>query len=349
MGKKIKCVVWDLDNTIWKGILSEDSEVQLKPHILEIIKELDARGILQSISSKNYEKYAIEKMKEMGIEEYFIYPQINWESKADSVENIAKSINIGIDTLMFIDDQPFERDEVSFAHPEVLCIAPPETSEEFLKMDELNPRFITADSKIRRVLYQTDIIRNEAEMKFNGSKIDFLKTLGMKLSIKEAAEEDLQRAEELTVRTHQMNSTGYTYSYEELKELISSPEYKVLVVKLEDKYGTYGVIGLALLRTHQKYWNIYLLLMSCRVMSRGIGSVLINFIINLARENGVELKARFVPTDRNRTMYMTYKFANFSEISNDDNMIVFQADLKSKRIIPDYYTIEFNGIDGIKY
>lgn len=348
MGKKIKCVVWDLDNTIWEGVLSEDPQVELKQHIVEIIEELDNRGILQSISSKNYEKYAMKKMKELGIEKYFIYPQINWESKADSVENIAKSINIGIDTLMFIDDQPFERDEVAFAHPEVLCVAPPENVEEFLKMDELNPRFITADSKIRRQLYQTDIIRNEAEMKFNGSKIDFLRTLDMKLTIKEAEEEDLQRAEELTVRTHQMNSTGYTYSYEELKELISSNLYKVLVVQLEDKYGTYGVIGLALLRTHKTYWNIYLLLMSCRVMSRGVGSVLINFITNLARKNEVDLRARFVPTDRNRTMYMTYKFANFSEISNADDMILFQANLQSERVIPDYYTIEFSGIDGVE-
>lgn len=209
-----------------------------------------------------------------------------------------------------------------------------------LDMDELNPRFVTEDSCIRRKLYQTDIIRNEAEKNHIGSKVEFLKTLGMKVSIKEADVSDLQRVEELTVRTHQMNSTGYTYSYEELCDLITSEKYMVLIVQLDDKYGTYGKIGVILLRKHNDYWNLYLLLMSCRVMSRGIGSVMLNYIINLARKNNVKLKARFVETDRNRIMYMTYKFAGFKEILRSEENIILEADMSNERVIPDYYEIE---------
>ncbi len=340
MSKKIKCVVWDLDDTLWNGILIEDKFVDLKKGILDVIKTLDMRGILQSICSKNYENDAMEQLKHLGIAEYFIYPQISWDNKADGIERIAKSINISIDTLMFIDDQKFERDEVNFVHKDVLCIEPPEDIATILDMDELNPRFVTEDSCIRRQLYQTDIIRNEAEKNYIGSKVDFLKTLDMKVSIKEADVEDLKRVEELTVRTHQMNSTGYTYSYEELLELIKSDKYTVIVVQLDDKYGTYGKIGVILLRMHATYWNLYLLLMSCRVMSRGVGSVMLNYIINLARKNNVKLHARFVETDRNRMMYMTYKFAGFKEISRNDDTVVLEADMSADRVIPEYYEIE---------
>ncbi len=340
MRKKIKCVVWDLDNTIWDGIIMEDQKVSLKANILSVIEKLDKRGILQSVSSKNYEDIAMLQLRRFGIDKYFIYPQINWGSKANAVENIAKKINIGLDTIMFIDDQEFERDEVNDTHREVMCIAPPEDIERILEMDELNPRFITVDSAIRRQLYQTDILRNESEKKYTHSKVSFLKSLGMKVSIKEAETEDLQRIEELTIRTHQMNSTGYTYSYEELKELIASDKYKVLIVQLDDRYGTYGKVGVILLRVHESYWNIFLLLMSCRVMSRGLGSVMLSYIANLAREKNVELYARFVETDRNRMMYMTYKFAGFSEINNSNGMIDFKANLSSERIISDYYKID---------
>src|SRR5215467_10763890 len=123
MGKQsIKCVVWDLDNTVWDGILLEDESVTLRPHVVDILKTLDERGILHSIASRNDHNTALAKLQEFGIDEYFLYPQINWNSKASSVGQIAKDINIGIDTLAFIDDQPFEREEVAFSIPDVMCI-----------------------------------------------------------------------------------------------------------------------------------------------------------------------------------------------------------------------------------
>ena len=110
--KEIKCIVWDLDNTIWDGTLTESKNVKLKHYIKDIIGELDARGILNSIASKNNYGDAVEKLKEFGIYEYFLYPEINWNPKSSSIANIQKNLNIGIDTFMFIDDQQFELDEV---------------------------------------------------------------------------------------------------------------------------------------------------------------------------------------------------------------------------------------------
>ena len=313
----IKCVVWDLDNTLWHGVLLEDKQVLLRDNIIHIIKTLDSRGILQSIASKNNHELAINKLQEFSLQEYFLYPQINWNSKVSSLQEIAKLLNIGIDAIAFIDDQPFELEEVKFSLPEVFCINASEVIN-LLEMPEMNPRFITEDSKIRRLMYISDIERKNAEKEFVGTSDKFLATLQMSFTISSAQEEDLQRAEELTVRTNQLNTTGYTYSYEELNHFSKSKNHKLLIASLEDKYGSYGKIGLALIERQENLWVVKLLLMSCRVMSRGVGTVMLNYIIKLAQENNVRLRAEFVSNNRNRMMYVVYKFAGFKEVENKD-------------------------------
>ena len=340
--KRIKCVVWDLDNTLWDGILLEDSEVYLKACSKKIIEELDYRGILQSVISKNDYVTAVKKMKEFGIDEYFLYPQINWEAKSKGIKNIADSINISLDSIMFIDDQFFERDEVNFSFPEVMCVDSSRIAD-LLDFPELNPEFITDDSKIRRQLYINDIKRAEIEESFEGSKEGFLASLDMVLTIRPVEKDDLKRVEELTVRTHQLNSTGYTYSYEELEKFRELKEYKLYIAELNDKYGTYGKIGVVVLYCEKDTWTIKLLLMSCRVVSRGIGTIMINFIKNMARKKGVNLKADFVKTDLNRMMYLTYRFTGFNELSSKDNFEELLADLNVIQSYPDYMKVVIYG------
>ncbi|MEA2563400.1 MAG: hypothetical protein QOH06_4904 [Acidobacteriota bacterium] len=331
----IKCVVWDLDNTVWDGILLEDSEVRLRPHVVEILKTLDERGILHSIASRNDHDMALAKLQEFGIEEYFLYPQINWNSKAASIAQIATDINIGLDAIAFVDDQPFEREEVAFSHDKVLCIDSAEL-DGLLDRPELNPRFITEDSKERRRMYMADIRRNREEEEFVGPKEEFLATLGMIFTIAPCREEDLKRAEELTVRTNQLNTTGYTYSYEELDELRRSPHHKLLVSSLQDRHGTYGKIGLTLIEMNEDVWNVKLLLMSCRVMSKGVGMIMIHYVLRMAKETGVKLRAEFVSNDRNRQMLITYKFAGFKEVARDGNVLIFENDYSAIQPPPPY-------------
>jgi len=333
--QSIKCVVWDLDNTVWDGILLEDDEVKLRPHVVEILKTLDERGILHSIASRNDHGTAMAKLKEFGIDEYFLYPQINWNSKAASVTQIAQDINIGLDTIAFVDDQPFEREEVAFTHEKVLCIDSA-LLDDMLERPELKPRFITEDSKIRRRMYMADIARNREEAEFVGPTEEFLSTLNMIFTIAPAKEEDLKRAEELTVRTHQLNTTGYTYSYEELDELRQSPRHRLLISSLEDRHGTYGKIGLTLVECDPDVWNVKLLLMSCRVMSKGVGMIMIHYILREAKKAGVKLRAEFVSTDRNRQMLITYKFAGFKEISRNGDIILFENDYSAIQPPPPY-------------
>ncbi|WP_394836556.1 HAD-IIIC family phosphatase [Pendulispora rubella] len=334
----IKCVVWDLDNTLWEGVLLEDSKVTLRQDVADVIRTLDERGILHSIASRNDHAAAMAKLKEFGLDEYFLYPQINWGNKSASVAAIAKSINIGLDTIAFVDDQPFERDEVAFEHAVVRCIDAADAAG-IASLPAMNPRFITEDSKVRRKMYLADIERKNVEDSHEGSPEAFLASLEMVFDISAAREEDLKRAEELTVRTNQLNATGYTYSYEELDAFRKSPDHDLLVASLDDKYGTYGKIGLALVERTSDVWTLKLLLMSCRVMSRGVGTVLLNAILQRAKAAGVKLRAEFVPTDRNRTMYVTYKFAGFREIEKRGTISVLENDLSRGPDFPPYMKV----------
>lgn len=333
--KKVKCVVWDLDNTIWDGILIEDNEVRLKKNVVEIIKALDDRGILQSISSKNDHSLAMKKLKEFELDSYFLYPQINWNPKSNGIMNIAQSINIGIDTIVFIDDQQFELDEVKYIYPEVRCI--PETNvDKILNQEDFIPKFITEDSKKRRSLYLTDIERKKVEDHFIGTKEEFLASLNMNFILSKVKKDDLKRAEELTVRTNQLNATGYTYTYEELDMLSKADDHLVIISELKDKYGDYGKIGLTLVEKKEKVWTLKLLLMSCRVMSRGVGSVMLHYLVKKSKEANVTLQAEFKPTDRNRMMYITYKFAGFKEVGKNGDVILLAGPDQDKVEIPHY-------------
>jgi FkbH-like protein len=335
----VKCIAWDLDNTLWDGILLEDPHVTVRPEVVAVIKELDSRGILHSIASRNDHDTAMAKLRELGLCDYFLYPQINWNPKSESVKQIAQAINIGIDTIAFVDDQPFEREEVAFELPEVLCIDAAAIAA-IPTMPEMMPRFITQDSRLRRQMYLSDIERKQAEDGFAGPSDEFLATLSMVFTIAPAQESDLQRAEELTVRTNQLNTTGYTYSYEELRAFCQSPRHKLLIAALDDKYGPYGKIGLSLIECEPDIWTIKLLLMSCRVMSRGVGTIMINHIMHMAQRAGVRLRAEFISNNRNRMMYITYKFGGFREVEKIDDLIVFENDLSHIQPFPSYVQVD---------
>lgn len=341
----VKVLVWDLDNTLWDGTLLEGDAVRLRPAAVEALRTLDARGILLSIASKNDHEMAMSKLRELGIEEYFIYPQIGWNAKSSGVEAIARSINVGLDTIAFIDDDPFERDEVRHALPQVRVLDA-HAAGELAGMPEMMPRFITDESAIRRRMYRADIERNRAEEEFQGPQEEFLAALGMRFVIHPAREVDLRRAEELTVRTNQLNTSGQTYSYEELDHFRRSADHLLLVAGLEDRYGTYGKIGLALIAKQDRVWTLKLLLMSCRVISRGVGSILISHILGLARDAGAALQAEFKSTPRNRMMLVTYKFAGFVEVGKRGELSIFEHPLDNVQPFPGYVEVALAASDG---
>ncbi|REJ12362.1 MAG: hypothetical protein C6W59_14020 [Paenibacillaceae bacterium] len=335
----IKCVVWDLDNTIWDGVLLENSDLKLKPGIEDIIKTLDRRGILQSISSKNDHDAAMAALKSFGLDEYFLYPEINWNAKSYSLAQIQKNLNISMDAILFIDDQEYELQEVKSVHSSAHCMNACEYRS-LLDDPRLIPRFITEDSAMRRMLYKTDQLRKQAEAEFNGPSEAFLASLNMRMIIAPADEHDLQRAEELTVRTNQLNATGKAYSYEELDRLRQSEDHQLLITELEDRFGTYGKIGLALVHMNETCWRLKMMLMSCRVVSRGVGTVLLTHIMQEAHRAGKPLLADFRDTGRNRMMNITFRFAGFRDkFTEPDGTMVLEHDLRSIPQFPPYIDV----------
>ncbi|WTL16041.1 HAD-IIIC family phosphatase [Streptomyces sp. NBC_01506] len=308
----VKCVVWDLDGTLWRGTLAEGDEVRPFERARELVEELDRRGILQSIASKNDYDQAWAALERFGLAEYFVLPQIGWGPKSASVRAIADGLTFDVGTMAFVDDRPTERAEVAYHLPRVRCYDAVEDLPRLAELPEFSPVQVTADSARRRSMYQAGFRRTSAQERFAGSDEDFLRTLDLRMEIQRAGESDLARVEELTLRTSQMNATGVHYSLGTLRELIADPRHEVLMATLEDRFGPHGAIGILLLERHRQVWRLKLLATSCRVVSLGAGATIINWLIDQAARAGVHLLADFRSTPRNRMMEVAYRFSGFT-------------------------------------
>ncbi|MEU3232448.1 HAD-IIIC family phosphatase [Nocardiopsis alba] len=310
--KTIKCLIWDLDETLWRGTLLEDGTMHLPDEIREVITTLDSRGILQAVASKNDHDLAWARIEELGLAEYFVASRIWWNPKSRSVEEIAKELKFAHDTIAFIDDRPTERAEVGYHLPEVRCYAA-EQATELPRLPEFDPAVVTMDARRRRKMYQASRHRDAERSEFGGPDEEFLRTLGLEMRILRAGVEELDRVEELTLRTSQMNATGVHYSDAVLRGLLTDPRHEVLVTTLTDRFGPHGAVGVLLLERRRSVWHLKLLATSCRVVSFGAGAVILNWLVDQAARAGAHLVADFRATDRNRMMDVAYRFAGFDE------------------------------------
>ncbi len=313
-----KCVVWDLDDTLWDGTITEDPEVTLRPGVVTIVETLDRRGILQSIASRNDHDPAWQQVEAFGLSEYFLTPRINWGAKSESIRAISETLGIATDAVIFIDDRPVERAEVASALPDVECLDGA-TPGALLDHPRLVRSHVTDDARRRRAMYRENAVRQQEEERFDGPRHDFLASLDMHLVIAPAREEDLDRAHELLLRTNQLNATGAVYSPDELQTFIDSPDHRLLLCRLEDRFGSHGKVGLALVEVTDTTWNLRLFLMSCRVLPYGVGAVFLAEVQRLARDHHRPLLVDFRPTERNRPMHITLTFAGFTKASEDEN------------------------------
>jgi methoxymalonate biosynthesis protein len=308
----VKCLVWDLDETLWSGTVMEDGEVRLGDGIRDVVVALDSRGILQAVASKNDHDVAWAKLEELGLAEYFVASRIWWFPKSRSVREIAEQLNFAPGAIAFIDDQPAERAEVAFHLPEVRCY-PADQALALTGLPEFNPEVVTVDARRRRRMYQATRLREEERSGFAGPDEDFLRSLELEMRIGRAGEEELTRVEELTRRTSQMNATGVHYPDSALRGLLADPRHEVLVTTMRDRFGPHGAVGVLLVERHSAVWHLKLLATSCRVVSFGAGAVILNWLVDEAARNGRHLVADFRPTDRNRIMEVAYRFAGFDE------------------------------------
>lgn len=278
---KVKCVVWDLDNTIWNGTLVETEDpmtLTLNHGIQELIEELDQRGIIQSVASKNDYESAMKVLNHLGIAEYFFYPQITWGPKSDSMEQIAKCLNIGIDTLALIDDTAFERQQVRSVWPQVRTYDVTEL-ESLLSCPEFDVP-ITAESRNRRVMYRAEEQRNILLKSKHTNIVEFLRKCNLKLHVfSPTTEEEKLRCYELIIRTNQLNMSGNKYSPEEFEEVLARVGHKNFAFSCSDDFGEYGIVGFGQYRVEDGILIITEFAMSCRVAGKYVESALFTHLL----------------------------------------------------------------------
>jgi FkbH-like protein len=336
----IKCVVWDLDNTLWQGVAAEAADAQAlepKADMLDIIAELEKRGIVSSVASRNDPSSLDSLLSHPSIQGRFVSPQVSWEPKSMSVRRIADNLNIGLDAVAFVDDSPFERAEVQYMLPEVHVLSPGEIAD---AMDTLafNPAGATQESAQRAQMYRQEDERRRAETTFTGDRAGFLAWCDMRLSRAPATEGDLPRIHELTERTHQLNSTGRSYSLEQLRERLHDPRWLMPAARLTDRFGDYGLIGAALVDSKPPWpsdvWLVELVMLSCRVEGRGIPAALLRWILGEAVNAGMRgIKAVYRINEQNLPIRLLFRQMGFSKVAGD-SFVTVERDLSTP--LPDY-------------
>lgn len=340
--RTIKVVVWDLDNTVWEGTLVESPDVKLRPGVLDVIRSLDERGVLHSVASRNDHETAAETLHRLGVSEYFLYPQISWGAKSESIRRIAELLDLGVESFAFVDDQPFERDEVAVAEPGVLCLDA-DAGIDPRTWDGLVPQTPTAEARQRRGLYLAEQDRREAERRFDGPPETFLASLEMAMTVGPATAENVARAVELAARTNQLNTNPGVYREGEIEALLHSDRHGLLLARLEDRYGGYGTMALLLIEYGDGVWTLKQLAVSCRAMGRGIEIVLVDCVRRLARAAGVGLRAEFRSNGRNDVLRRVLFRCRFRPFAVNDGTEVLQCLLSEAPSFPSYVRVALAG------
>lgn len=309
-GKKVKCVIWDLDNTLWDGVLIEDKNVKPRHEFIELIKSLDSCGIVNSIASKNNIEDVDAKLNELGIADYFVFKKVNWNPKSVNVSQTIKQMNINPNTIVFVDDNPFERNEVLLVQPDVTCVDPVDILS-FSKCDRFNV-VVTDDSRNRRGTYKMLESMKTEEEEWNGSIDDFLMSCNMNLIISKPQKNNIVRCYELLQRTNQLNSSGRRLSLEEVESIVENPQFDSYVLQSSDKFGDYGIVGFMIVDKSHENVCITDFVISCRVANRKIENSLINY---LSKKYGGDLLFNYKNTSLNGPMKKVIDDMNMKLVS----------------------------------
>ena len=337
-----KCIVLDLDNTLWGGIIGEDGFDNIKlgdnpvgRSFVEFQKRLLAlnqRGIILAINSKNNFDDAIEVIKKhpnmILRENNFACVKINWDNKVTNLHKIAEELNIGLDSMVFFDDEPINQEYVRESLPGVLVIDLPKDSSQYAQiiteMKEFDILKITEEDTKRSDMYLGQKKRKELENKV-GDFNEFLKQMNIEVSVQKANSFSIPRISQLTLKTNQFNLTTKRYQEEEISKFSSSDDKIVECVQVNDKFGDNGITGTYIIeKKNNEEWIIDTFLLSCRIMGRGVEEMMMNQIIEKARLSGIKkIKGEFIPTAKNKPAENFYEDLGFSK---EDEFWVFNTD-----------------------
>lgn len=351
-GRSKKCVVLDLDNTLWGGVIGEDGKNGLRlgntspgsefVEFQAFLKSLAARGILLAVNSKNNAADALDVIRthEAMIlrESDFSAMRMNWLPKSENMIAIARELNIGIDALVFVDDNPDERERMRQLLPEVLTVEMPRDPALYRatieRLPELQTLAVTADDGDRAERYREIRLREHA--KTNASDVaSYLASLEIGVEIEPAKRETFPRIAQLFAKTNQFNVTTRRYSTADVERFAAEPGYRIWTLRSRDRFGDHGLVAIALVRITNAKWTIDSFLMSCRVIGYGIESALLAYVCERALAGGVyELDGEFVPTAKNVPATDLYTRHGFVTVPDDGPTHRFRLDLSDVPAMP---------------
>jgi FkbH-like protein len=345
-GKFKKCLVVDLDHTLWGGVIGDDGWENIEIGDLGIgkaytelqswIKQLKERGIIIAVCSKNDEiiaKEPFEKHPDMVLKLSDIAVFVaNWGNKVDNIRFIQSVLNIGFDSMVFLDDSAFERNMVRGAIPELLVPELPEDPSEYLAYLQTLNLFETAsvseEDENRTRHYQEESNRTIHEKSFANEE-EFLASLEMEASVASFNKFNIPRVAQLTQRSNQFNLRTVRYTEEEIMSITDSKDYLTFSFSLKDKFGDYGLISVVILHLRGKDCFIDTWLMSCRVLKRGVEQFVLNTIAGNAEQRGVtKLIGEYIPTPKNNLVEDHYLNLGFTQ--NDNSWVLNLDSYKEK-------------------
>lgn len=333
-GASRKCLILDLDNTLWGGIIGDDGleniqigDLQQGKAFTELqywARELERRGIMLAICSKNDEVIAkgpFEKHPDMvlTLDDITIFVA-NWDSKVDNIKKIKSFLNIGYDAIVFIDDNPYERGVVKRHLPEITVPDLPEDPADYLPflcgLNLFETTAYTQDDRKRTAYFQQELKREITQSSFTDEK-EFLKSLGMTCEIHPFSTFNFPRAAQLLQRSNQFNLRTIRYTEEDLQHFSTSNVHLSWTFSVHDQFGSYGLISLVLGRLEGDELFIDAWVMSCRVLKRGVENLALNEIVNGAQRLGVQrIRGEYIPTPKNELVRDHYRNLGFTDLGN---------------------------------
>ena len=314
---RVKCIVVDLDNTLWGGVVGDDGwrNLKLDPHLPEqafqdvqrALRDLRDRGYLLAIASKNDEDVALEAIRshpDMVLRESdFSAMEIGWHPKALSLQRIAQRLNIGLDALIFIDDNPVERAAVRATLPEVAVVELPPSPADYLaairSMARLSHPRVSSTDRRRAAMYSEQEERSVSQQAAPSLDV-FLRELQMEATVGLASATTLPRIHQLIQRTNQFNLTTRRHALPALQRMMASADHRVSWLRLQDRFGELGLVAVGILSRCGADWELDSFMMSCRVMGRGVETAFLGHLVSLARDQGAaRIVGRYLPTARN--------------------------------------------------
>ncbi len=335
-GKSKKCLVLDLDHTLWGGVIGDDGvdNIQIGKEtavaetytgLQEYIKELGKRGVTLAISSKNDIGNAIKGLQhpEMLLKkEDFSNIKANWDPKYMNIKKIAEELNIGLDSLIFIDDNPGERDLVKSQLPQIAVPNIGQNAVEYLDYIDRNGYFepfnISKEDMKRKVYYETNQKREEAKGKYTSYE-EYLESLQMIADINYFHPIYLERITQLTNKTNQFNLTTKRYTFTEIEEVSQSKNKLPLYGRLKDKYGDNGLISVLIGDIRENELHIEVWLMSCRVLKREMETAMLDALIEECKKKKIEkIYGYYIKTNKNKMVENLYGDLGFKVVDKTE-------------------------------